>query len=174
MQSYLNHPRTYLILAVSLCIMALAMAYIGEYFFALKPCPLCLYQRYVFMITAVVASTGVVLSSLIRQLITLFIVGMLFLANGAIAVYQVLIEKGIVSQSRFCKGVQIQNKSFAEFKNALKNAGDVIPCDKVEFEMFGVSMAGYNALFTIFIGSFLLTCCVLIYKKYKRSKRLSP
>lgn len=135
---------------------ALATGYIAEYAYDIKPCVLCWYQRYAYMTAAGAAALALlpVFKAYALQLFGLCTFS--YFTNFALAVFQVLVEKKVIAAPAICKGVEVQTlgKSFADFEAALKQAGSHVPCDQVAFELFGISMAGYNALFTlvIFLG----------------------
>ena len=147
---------------------ALGAGYIAEYGFGLKPCALCWYQRYAYMASAFISLilTGLfykrfnqkkAMSHLINimGLMTLFFA---FAINCFFAVYQVFVEQKWITQPSLCKGVEIDtlNQTFEQFEAQLKQMGNHVPCDQIPWELFGISMAGYNALFTFALSMILL------------------
>ena len=91
--------RTILSFLSVLCILTLMDAYIAEHVFDIKPCVLCLYQRYVYMIVGGIALVGAFLN--LRWFILLC--GLGFLIGGGIAIYQVGIEQHIFELPNVCK-----------------------------------------------------------------------
>lgn len=163
--SLCSTPRFFLLFIAFLALGALGAAYIGEYFFDLKPCILCLYQRYIFMGTALVALLGLCLPSARKQILMIFISAGLFFMNFGIATYQVLVEKKVLTLPALCRGIEINTKgqTFAQFQASLAQAKEHVPCDQIAFELFGISMAGYNALFTLLLGFACLVIATVFY-----------
>lgn len=158
-------PRLALTCIVLVCLLSLAAAFIGEHFYNLKPCILCLYQRYAYGATVFIALIGALLPHARQQTSALFIAALGFAANCALAIYQVLVEKKILALPAICQGVPMdtQGKSFAQFKEILATTGNHVPCDQVPWELFGISMAGYNALFTLLCTLLCLVLGALFY-----------
>ncbi len=166
-------PRFILLAIALLSAGSLGAAYIGEYFFALKPCIICLYQRYAYMATIAVALMGACLPQPRQQISMIFTSGALFFVNFGIATYQVLVEKKILTPPGVCKGIEIDtlNQTFAQFKATLSQAGNTIPCDIIAWDLFGISMAGYNALFTLLSAFACLTMAMLFYAPFCKNNR---
>lgn len=166
------NPRFTLVIIILICVGSLGAAYIGEQFFDLKPCVLCLYQRYAYMAILVIAFVGACLPQPRQQISMIFASAVLFFVNFGIATYQVLVEKKILTLPGVCKGIDIDtlNQTFAQFKNSLSQAGTHIPCDIVAWDLFGISMAGYNALFTLLSALVCLTLGMLLYAPFCQTK----
>lgn len=150
------HTQNLLKICFYLSLAALGSAFVAEYVFGLKPCALCTYQRYAYM-GMVALSAGVFATPLKSHLNLLKSIIGLTALNASIATYQVLVEKGIVETPAFCKATQLNTQSFDAFKEALKTQ-TVPPCNEIAFSFWGISMAGYNALFctSLAIGLILL------------------
>lgn len=134
---------------------ALVCAYVAEYFFAIKPCALCYYQRYAYMTMALLGAGAFFIPPLKHRLLLILSL-VATTINGVIAGYQVLVEKGHVEVPSFCKVEKLMiGDSLEAFKGALMEQGHV-PCNEVAFSFLGISMAGYNALFCLTIVCFLL------------------
>ena len=158
-------PRFVLLMMAILSAGSLGAAYIGEIYFELKPCVLCLYQRYAYMSTIALGGLGACLLQVRHQIAALYMGALGFLANFGIATYQVLVEKKILNPPGVCKGIEIDtlNQTFAQFKASLATAGNHVPCDIVAFDLFGISMAGYNGLFTLLCTLAILAIATLFY-----------
>ena len=171
--SLFSTPRFFLFLIAFVTTSALGAAYIGEYFFELEPCVLCLYQRYIFMVTLATALLGTCLSNAQKQISVIFISALLFFANFGTATYQVLVEKKILTLPALCRGIEIntQTQTFAQFQQSLAKAGNHIPCDQISFELFGISMAGYNALFTLLSALACLVIAMMLYAPLSQQKK---
>ncbi|MHA1538817.1 MAG: disulfide bond formation protein B [Alphaproteobacteria bacterium] len=140
-----------LVLATSSALMLGALAF--QYFGGLFPCPLCILQRYPHVITIVLGALalGCVISGrnkLVPWLLAL--AGLSLLAGAGIAVFHVGVEQGWWPGLTSCAGPGA-GASLAETLNQAK-AGPAARCDEVPWSLFGISMAGYNALISMAAG----------------------
>ncbi len=51
-----------------------------------------------------------------------------------------------------CQAVDISNLTVEDLDNFMGSAQNVVPCDEVPWSMLGISMAGYNFLFSVAMG----------------------
>jgi len=146
-------PAFVLATSVSLMLGALAFQHIGGLF----PCPLCIMQRYPHVITIVlgVVALGHMIAGWTKAVPWLLgLAGLSLLAGAGIAVFHVGVEQLWWEGLASCAGPGVGD-SLAE---TLKHAGavPVARCDEVPWSLFGISMAGYNALISIAVGLFAL------------------
>jgi disulfide bond formation protein DsbB len=121
----------------------------GAWFFqlvvGLSPCPLCLDQRipyYVAVPLAIVVALAADRKSIARAG---FLALAIVLAIGcALAVYHAGIEWKFWPGPQDCSGavVQLNSGSLLDQMNQTR----VIRCDEAAWRLFGISLAGYNAL----------------------------
>ncbi|MEQ8196039.1 MAG: disulfide bond formation protein B [Rhodospirillales bacterium] len=131
---------------------ALATAYIAEFFFGLEPCPLCIYQRIPFALAgvlALLALAGPLSGRLERAVIT--ICGLVFLIGGTIAVYHVGVEQHWWA-SATCGSASPAELTFEQMQKAL-TSGEPKACDTVDWQLFGISMAGYNIVYSFALAA---------------------
>jgi len=124
---------------------ALAMALIAEHGFGLKPCVLCIYQRWPYVVAALFAVAALLLRGRWRWL-ALAGAGAALAVDAGIAGYHVGVEQGWWTGTAACSGLQGTPQTVEELKAQLL-ATPVVRCDDVAFSLFGVSMAGYNFLY---------------------------
>lgn len=122
---------------------ALAFQYIG----GLYPCELCLSQRVPYYaglpLLAVVIVFWSFLPKPVRVGLTV-IVGGLFVWSTALGIYHTGVEWGIFEGPATCSGTGVETLSL-DMLGDLSNA-QVVACNAVQWEMFGISLAGFNAL----------------------------
>lgn len=124
---------------------ALAIALIAEHLFGLAPCALCHWQRYAYLAALACGLLG--LYGAPRVMVALG--GLAFLAGAGIAGFHVGVEQGWWQGTAGCQGPAFDpTASVDEMREALMNT-EFVPCDKVAWSLFGISMAGYNALFSL-------------------------
>ena len=139
-----------LLLPLSLLGGALGSQYIG----GLHPCEMCYWQRWphaAAILLAALAFTAPAASSRSRTL-TLLAAAAIAL-SGAIGVYHAGVEVGIFEGITTCsttRGMTLQDIVSAP----------LVRCDQVQWSMFGISMAGWNAILSL-TGAALIAALVL-------------
>ena len=146
-------PKWALILVPLAAVTALALAFIGQYGFELQPCVLCIYQRWPFVIVAglcLLAANPAMRTGKAARWILLLCAGVLAV-NAAIAVYHVGVEQHWWAGSEACVGKTGATQTLAQLRAQIMSA-PVTRCDEIAFSLFGVSMAGYNVLFSFVLA----------------------
>lgn len=137
---------------------ALVAAYGAEYGFNLRPCILCFYQRYVFYVILAVALFLFLKASSLsspKRLGGLGLLVALFVGNTGIATYQVLVEQHIVAAPKVCRAGRAD--TLEGLRKQIKQEAPV-PCDKVPWSLFGISIAGFSLLYSLCWALFLAAC----------------
>ena len=116
---------------------ALLMQYVG----GLPPCALCHWQRYAYIASGLIGFAA--LFGARRVLIAL--AGVAFLVGAGIAVYHAGVEWKIFAGPSGCTGTVTGAQTLEELRRQLTQA-PVIRCDEAPWTLFGISIAGYNAL----------------------------
>ena len=136
---------------------ALAVAFASQYWGGLDPCVLCIYQRYAHGAAGglgLVALALVARPRLRRPMVAL--AGLVFLIGAAIALFHVGVEQQWWRGTAACHApVFDADLSVAELRELMLGTR-FVPCDVVAWALFGISMAGYNFLFSLGLGGFLL------------------
>lgn len=125
--------------------LALAAAWYFQLVVGLAPCPLCLDQRLPYyaaiplgLLAFAAARTG--RTTLARVL--LGIIGLAMVGNTGLAIFHAGVEWKFWSGPTACTGAPVMTGNVL---SALKGAR-VPRCDEAAWRLFGVSMAGWNAL----------------------------
>ncbi len=132
---------------------ALCAAWLAQYGFGLAPCHLCYLQRDAYWAAIVLSVLAIVLgprSPYRRWAVAL--IGLAFLTGAGLALYHVGVEQKWWVGSEACIG-GIAGLSGADLEAAIMNA-PVTRCDEAAFELFGISMAGYNGLLSLALAAF--------------------
>jgi disulfide bond formation protein DsbB len=141
-------------LVAGLSLAALCVAWLAEFGFGLAPCHLCLWQRGAHWATIALAlAASFVGRNRRRQGMVLGFAGLAALVGAGIALFHVGVEQQWWEGSGACVGGGIAGLSGADLEAAIMNA-PVTRCDEAAFEMFGISMAGYNGLFALALALF--------------------
>lgn len=135
--------------AVLAATLALAVALVSQYGFDLFPCLLCHYQRWA-QIAAL--AFGLIALLLARTAAGPWIAGLAalaFLASAAVAFFHVGVEAGWWQGSEGCAAPSFGGgMSSADIKSAILKA-PVVACDDVPFRFLGLSMAGWNLVYSL-------------------------
>lgn len=148
------HPTRFSLFIILIGTTALAIAYIAEYGFGLKPCILCLYQRIPYM---VMVGLGLIALILRKKPCLVWAIGILaliaLLTNVGIATYHVGVESKWWTGSDDCVG-GAGAASITELRAQLMNA-PLVRCDEVSFRLFGLSMTAWNLIYALGACGFL-------------------
>jgi disulfide bond formation protein DsbB len=136
------------------CIGALGAALTTQYGFGLKPCVLCIYQRIPYGVAGVLALAALSPKISTRgRMLLVALCGLAFLVDSGIAVFHVGVEHHWWEGLAACVGGGPQANSVDSLKAMLAGPPPV-PCDQVPWSLFGISMAGYNAMFAFCLAGF--------------------
>ena len=143
--------RTIHIIMIAISVVSLLTAYLAEYIFSFAPCPLCVYQRFPYLIFIML---GIVSLSSQYSYRTYYIT--VALIAIIIAFYHSGIERGLFELSSFCKPLVSvsDNISVADFKKMLYHK-EIALCNKPALVIFGLSMTEWNLLLNIFLLTIL-------------------
>ena len=135
-------------------------AYISEYGFGLYPCEMCWWQRYAHFAALAFALPAMALPSA-RVLTALAGIAILF--GGLIGAYHAGVEYGWWEGFTACTS---QIDFSADPLEAI-SSGPLIRCDQVQWELFGISLAGFNFLFSV-------PAALLVLVLQRRAQRIQP
>ncbi len=144
---------TWIVLLVSVATIAGAWAF--ELIGGLAPCPLCLQQRWAYytaiplLLLALIWLHGGGRARLARLALGLSALAML--AGAAVAVYHTGIEWQWWAGPGGCTGDLLAGNSGSVLPDL--KAARVIRCDEAPWRLFGISLAGYNALISLNIAA---------------------
>jgi len=131
-------------LSLALLLGALGFQYLGGY----PPCEICHWQRWPHIASAIVGLGGWGLMQarvLDRKWDTgvAWIVVLCLAVSGAIGVYHSGIELHLWAGPQACTGPRF------EFNGTIDFNARVVMCDIAAWRLFGISMAGYNAMISL-------------------------
>ena len=125
---------------------------------AIDGCALCIYQREPYAVAAAVgllAVAGRASPSLVRLL---FIVcAALFAVGGALAALHVATQQGWSIDAEACDGL-LADRTMIDLIAAATARARRLGCDAVEWSLFGLSLAGWNLIYS---GSLSFACACL-------------
>ncbi len=147
--------RTTLVLAGAGAALALALAYTAEHLAGLRPCPLCLLQRWPYWLVLGVALVGLIAPARVGG-IALVVATALFFSNAGLAAFHAGVEWRLwPSPFAACAAEGIGTARTVE--DLLRTLPPVaaVPCDEPALRVLGLSMAGWNALYALAVAATL-------------------
>lgn len=143
----MNQTRNFvpgLILLVTVAV--LSSAYSAQYIGGLRPCILCLYERIPWFAAGGLMLLVILLSfSGPGRRALLLLAGVILLGGAVLAGYHVGVEQQAWAGPGACSAPEAMPQSLDELKAMLENATEP-RCDQIPWELFGISLAGYNAI----------------------------
>jgi len=136
------------LLALLLPAALLAGAFGSQYFGGLYPCEMCWWQRYahfVALIPAALAFTGRSTSQ--RSRLLTLLAALAIAVSGGIGVYHAGVELKIFQGFTTCTAMASATTTDELFKQIA--AAPLIRCDQVQWSLFGISLAGWNAIISL-------------------------
>ena len=131
------------LVALAVPVVLLGGALLSEYVGKLYPCEMCWWQRYPHGV-AILLALGAVLSPLSapRTRALTYLAALAIAVSGAIGVFHAGVEYG------FWEGVTTCSAGGATSLEEIM-AVPLIRCDQVPWSLAGISLAGFNALFSL-------------------------
>ncbi|MGD0144816.1 MAG: disulfide bond formation protein B [Rhizomicrobium sp.] len=141
------------LVALTLILGALGFQYLAR----LPPCEMCMWQRYPHIAAAIIGIGGALLIriGLVDRRAggaLVVITALLIAVSGALGVYHAGVEWHWWPGPTSCTGPAFQ------FQGTLDLTAPMVRCDAAAWRLFGLSLAGYNALISLGIaaGAFVL------------------
>lgn len=130
----------------------LASVYFFEFVIGLNPCKLCLYQRIPWWLVIGITSLALVYKRRPHLVnILTILAAIIILAGGVLAAYHVGVEERWWEGPTSCSSTSSMPGTLADLKSAIM-AAPVVRCEEVVWDLFGISMAGYNAIISFILG----------------------
>lgn len=155
-----------LVLLAGTVLVALAFEHIG----GLIPCALCLQERIPYYIGALLTGLAVLLA-LVRRwpvLIQLLFVAVFLLmaADAGLSAYHAGVEWGWWAGPAGCSGNGAMESQNAQDLFAVFDEVRPVPCDTPALVVFGLSMAGWNAVASLFYAALAFAAAFIM--RWKR------
>jgi len=148
-----------------LCVVAISIALIAEYFFHILPCKMCLNQRYPYYF---IISIFIVCYFINKKTnIWLYILTELAVLYGLFySVWHIGIEQNLLTGPSSCSGRFGETNSVSDLKEQILNQ-DIINCNEISWSMLGLSAATLNS---ILLSLLLLFNTIYIFKIYNNDE----
>lgn len=144
----MNKVTNYFIAILFVNILVILSALFIEFFLKVKPCILCIYQRYPYYIITFLSLIYFLKKDLKILLILLIILASL--ASIILSTYHVGIETDLIQETTSCKTSLNNNLSKdAILKQLESNLAS--SCKEVNFKLFGFSLASINIILSLIL-----------------------
>ena len=144
----MNKVTNYFLAILLVNILVILSALFIEFFLKIKPCILCIYQRYPYYIITFLSLIYFLKKDLKILLILLII--LTSLASIILSTYHVGIETGLIEETTSCKTSLNNNLSKdAILKQLESNLAS--SCKEVNFKLFGFSLASINIILSLIL-----------------------
>jgi disulfide bond formation protein DsbB len=140
------HPLSAAVFGLSVLVIAGALFF--QYAVGLVPCELCLLQRWPWYAAIALSAAVLVLRSKPAVLVAPFVFGALFLGSSGLAFYHVGVEEHVFAGPDACTAPPSSSHSVDDLLKQLQ-ATPVVRCDLPQWNLFGVSLAGWNLLASV-------------------------
>ena len=126
----------------------LAGAFAFQHIGGLAPCPMCIWQRWPHVVAIVIALLALALLPGLRR--PLAWIGALVMAvSTGLGLYHAGVEQKWWAGPNVCSGgVDPAGLSTDDLLAQLQST-PMVPCDAITWELFGISMAGWNGLISV-------------------------
>jgi disulfide bond formation protein DsbB len=166
-----------LIVAVAASALLLALAHIFEAFGYL-PCALCLDQREAHWTALAIASAGLFAQFVFKaRLAAAAAVGataLVYAVSAGLAFFHAGVEFGFWPGPASCAVVGEGVSTVDDLTKALSERPRGPSCDEAAWRLFGVSMAGYNLIFSAGLFALTLAAALDAGRAARRARRASP
>ena len=145
-------------LLLIISVLSLSFAYFVEYIMDLAPCPLCVYQRFPYLLFMLITIIAVNNDKYQRQADNYLLITII--CNILLAGYHTGIERGVFQLSKACKPlISIADSLSADQFQQILYSGQIATCDKPALVIFNLSMTEWNLLLSLFLFT------IFLYKK---------
>ena len=135
--------KSFCLITLIVSILSLITAIYIEHIIEIKPCKLCIYQRFPYLVAIFISFLGYYFPNNIfwvKLLILIFVIS--FVISG----YHVGIENEFFKEFSGCTNKNINLLDKSKILNSLQN--EVISCKNVSFKILGMSLATINMIFS--------------------------
>lgn len=164
MDLFLRDARYAAAAMAGLSAVALGGAYFSQYVLGMAPCILCLYQRIPHALIILLGLGAFFLArrgQAKRASFALFIAALVALAGALLAGYHTGVEQHWwVSHFEGCAADLSGGDLMKQIESSM-----AVRCDTVPWSLFGISMAGYNALLSAGMAGYAALSSILITRR---------
>lgn len=144
----MNKVTNYFIAILFVNILVILSALFIEFFLKVKPCILCIYQRYPYYIITFLSLIYFLKKDL--KIILILLIILTSLSSITLSTYHVGIETGLIEETTSCKTSLNNNLSKDTILKQLES-NLASSCKEVNFKLFGFSLASINIILSLIL-----------------------
>ena len=133
--------KSFFLITLIVSILSLVTAIYIEHIIEIKPCKLCIYQRFPYLIAIFISFLGYYFPN---NILWVKLLTLIFVISFVISGYHVGIENEFFKEFSGCTSKNINLLDKSEILNSLQN--EVISCKNVSFKILGMSLATINMI----------------------------
>ena len=148
-------PRRYPVFVLVASAAVLGGALLSQYWGGLAPCELCLMQRWPWAAAIAIALIAIMVGSESLLSWLALVLTAVFAVGGALALYHVGVERHWFAGPSACTGAATAADTVEALKARILGQMPV-RCDEPAWSLWGISLAGWNLLASLVMGSVCL------------------
>ncbi len=126
----------------------------SQHFGGLYPCEMCMWQRYPHYVAIILAGFAFLPVPLRLRYLLVLLAALAIATSGAIGLFHAGVEYHWWEGFTACSVVGTGGTSLSDIMSA-----PLVRCDQAQWSLFGISLAGYNALFSLGGAAAILFLC---------------
>ena len=142
----------------------LGSAFMSQYWGGLAPCELCLLQRWPWAAAILIALVALVAGSRPALPWVALVLAIVFALSVGFAFYHVGVEQHWFAGPSACTASDGGAVTLEEMKRQILGTAPVL-CDRVQWSLFGVSLAGWNLLASLGMAA----VCAIAFARTRRA-----
>lgn len=151
MLKLLENQKLLSLFIVAVGVGALAFAYTAQYGFNLLPCPLCLEQRKPYFAVILLGAAAFLMADRSKKasFVCLMLCGLTFLTGTVLAGFHTGVEQNWWKGLESCGDSSLPVGTSVEELQKYLTIRPIVRCDVPAWQLFGISMTGYNFLLSL-------------------------
>ena len=141
-------------------------AFLSQYWGELAPCELCLLQRWPWAAAIAISLTAIVAGRQVALPWVALLLAAVFAIGSALAFYHVGVEKHWFAGPTACTGAATAADTVETLKKRILGQMPV-RCDEPAWMLWGISLAGWNLLASLLMGS----ACLAVFRLLRGPQR---
>lgn len=147
----MKRARQPLIVILVATVAVLGGALVSQYWGGLRPCELCLMERWPYYAAIAIAVLALALPASGWPRRALLLLALVFVVSAAFGFYHVGVEQHWFQGPTACTSSSRVPRTLAELKQMLAHTQAVM-CDQVQWSVGGISLAGWNFIVSMLIA----------------------
>jgi disulfide bond formation protein DsbB len=139
-------------------VIVLGAALVSQYWGGLAPCELCLLQRWPWAAAIAISLVALIAGSRAALPWVALVLGIVFAFGVAFAFYHVGVEQHWFAGPAACTASSSGTLTLEDMKRLIIGIQPVL-CDRVQWSLLGVSMAGWNLLASLGMAAICAEVC---------------